>query len=158
LLCIAGLMSVVLGLSIRTLSDAGWICPAGDGLYAVLVYVLVAILIPWKSKTLLAAVTICCDRAVPTSPADAFAVAVTALRRTSLRLVAAEDQSTILRLLAERRADLGVPGVGTVLAAKLLGHIGDITRFPSASNFASYTGTAPLDASSGQQNRHRLNT
>jgi transposase len=51
-----------------------------------------------------------------------------------------------------------IPGVGAVLAAKLLGHIGDITRFPSASHFASYTGTAPLDASSGRQNRHRLNT
>ncbi|WP_284991232.1 IS110 family transposase [Arthrobacter sp. efr-133-TYG-120] len=51
-----------------------------------------------------------------------------------------------------------IPGVGALLAAKLLGHVGDITRFPSASHFASYTGTAPLDASSGNQNRHRLNT
>jgi hypothetical protein len=49
-------------------------------------------------------------------------------------------------------------GVGVVLAAKLLGHVGAITRFPSASHFASYTGTAPLDASSGHQSRHRLNT
>jgi hypothetical protein len=29
-----------------------------------------------------------------------------------------------------------------VLAAKLLGHAGDITRFPSRDHFASYTGTA----------------
>jgi transposase len=40
-------------------------------------------------------------------PADAFAVAVTALRQTNLRPVGAEDQSTILRLLTERRDDLG---------------------------------------------------
>ncbi|MET4097296.1 transposase [Arthrobacter sp. UYCu712] len=40
-------------------------------------------------------------------PADAFAVAVTALRQVNLRPVAAEDQTTILRLLAERRDDLG---------------------------------------------------
>nr|WP_277524190.1 transposase [Arthrobacter sp. ES3-54] len=40
-------------------------------------------------------------------PADAFAVANTALRQTNLRPVAAEDQSTILRLLDERREDLG---------------------------------------------------
>ena len=177
-------------------------------------------------------------------PADAFAVALTGLRQKNLRVVAAEDQTTILRLLAERREDLGherarllnrlhrllrellpggveaglsaekaaaalrtirpatatdavrrelakelltdlrridssiksneahtrtaldassttlqeIPGIGVVLAAKLLGHVGDITRFPSASHFASYTGTAPLEASSGNHNRHRLNT
>ncbi|WP_228122871.1 IS110 family transposase [Saccharothrix syringae] len=49
-------------------------------------------------------------------------------------------------------------GIGVVLAAKLLGHIGDATRFPTAGHFASYTGTAPLDASSGNRVRHRLNT
>ncbi|MDQ0079118.1 ribosomal maturation YjgA family protein [Arthrobacter oryzae] len=61
MLCIAGLMSVVLGLSIRTLSNAAWTGPAGDGLYAVLVYVLVAILIPSRSKVLIAAAafTVC---------------------------------------------------------------------------------------------------
>ena len=46
-------------------------------------------------------------------------------------------------------------GIGVVLAAKLLGHIGDATRFPTAGHFASYTGTAPLDASSGNRIRHR---
>ena len=30
-----------------------------------------------------------------------------------------------------------IPGVGAVLAAKILGHVGDITRFPSASHFTS---------------------
>ncbi len=34
-----------------------------------------------------------------------------------------------------------VLGVGAVLAAKLLGHAGDITRFPDRDHFASYTGT-----------------
>ena len=58
LLCIAGLMSVVLGLRIRTLSDAAWTGPAGDGLYAVLIYVLVAILSPSKSKALIAAAAV----------------------------------------------------------------------------------------------------
>jgi hypothetical protein len=57
-LCIAGLMSIVLGLSIRTLSDAAWTGPAGDGLYAVLIYILVAILIPSKSKVLIGAATL----------------------------------------------------------------------------------------------------
>ena len=50
-----------------------------------------------------------------------------------------------------------VHGVGPVLAAKLLGHAGDITRFPDRDHFASYTGTAPVEASSGDVRRHRLN-
>jgi transposase len=175
---------------------------------------------------------------------DALSVAQVAVHRTDLRVVALEDQTTILRLLSERRDDLahertrllnrlhvllrdlipaGAPqglsadkaaallrtvrpatatqacrrdlardmladlrhidqrlkdnqaqardalaatgttltdihGVGTAIAAKILGHVGDITRFPTADHFASYTGTAPLDASSGDQTRHRLNT
>jgi transposase len=50
-----------------------------------------------------------------------------------------------------------VYGVGPVLAAKLLGQTGDITRFPGRDHFASYTGTAPVEASSGDVRRHRLN-
>ncbi|GJF30359.1 hypothetical protein KNE206_30590 [Kitasatospora sp. NE20-6] len=51
-----------------------------------------------------------------------------------------------------------LPGLGTVLAAKVLGHVGGVTRFPAEHHFASYTGSAPLDASSGNNVRHRLNT
>ena len=50
-----------------------------------------------------------------------------------------------------------VYGVGPVLAAKLVGHAGDIARFPDRDHFASYTGTAPVEASSGDVRRHRLN-
>jgi transposase len=50
-----------------------------------------------------------------------------------------------------------VYGIGPVLAAKLLGHSGDISRFPDRDHFASYTGTAPVEASSGDVRRHRLN-
>jgi len=48
-------------------------------------------------------------------------------------------------------------GLGPVLAAKILGHAGDLTRFPDRDHFASYTGTAPVEASSGDVRRHRLN-
>ena len=34
--------------------------------------------------------------------------------------------------------------------------VGDVARFPSKAHFASWNGTAPLDASSGEQLRHRL--
>lgn len=49
-----------------------------------------------------------------------------------------------------------VVGVGPVTAAMILGEVGNIARFPSNDHFASYTGTAPLDASSGDIVRHRL--
>ncbi|MEU2336134.1 transposase [Streptomyces sp. NPDC013172] len=50
------------------------------------------------------------------------------------------------------------PRPGHRARAKLLGHVGDVTRFATEHHFASYTGTAPLDASSGKNTRHRLNT
>ena len=49
-----------------------------------------------------------------------------------------------------------LPGVGPVVAARTLADVGDIARFADRNRFASWTGTAPLDASSGEQNRHRL--
>lgn len=47
-------------------------------------------------------------------------------------------------------------GVGPLVAARVLVEVGDITRFADRNRFASWTGTAPLDASSGEQVRHRL--
>jgi transposase len=47
-------------------------------------------------------------------------------------------------------------GVGPILAARILGTVGDVARFPSKAHFASYSGTAPLEASSGEAVRHKL--
>ena len=47
-------------------------------------------------------------------------------------------------------------GVGPVVAARVLADVGDIARFADRNRFASWTGTAPLDASSGEHDRHRL--
>ena len=47
-------------------------------------------------------------------------------------------------------------GVGPVSAARTLADVGDIARFADRNRFASWTGTAPLDASPVEQNRHRL--
>ena len=47
-------------------------------------------------------------------------------------------------------------GVGPAVAARVLADVGDVARFPDRNHFASWTGTAPLDASSGEQIRHRL--
>jgi transposase len=47
-------------------------------------------------------------------------------------------------------------GIGTLTAGKILGRVGTIKRFRSAAAFATYTGTAPIDGSSGDVIRHRL--
>lgn len=48
-------------------------------------------------------------------------------------------------------------GIGSVVAAKVLGEVGDPARVRSKGGFAMLTGTAPLEASSGATKRHRLN-
>jgi len=50
-----------------------------------------------------------------------------------------------------------IPGVGPFIAAKILGEVGDPSRVRSKPAFAVLSGTAPLSASSGQVQRHRLN-
>ena len=47
-------------------------------------------------------------------------------------------------------------GIGPAGAARILADVGDVARFPDRDHFASWTGTAPLDASSGEHIRHRL--
>jgi transposase len=47
-------------------------------------------------------------------------------------------------------------GVGPILAARIIGTVGDVGRFPTKAHLASYSGTAPVEASSGEVVRHRL--
>ena len=63
-----------------------------------------------------------------------------------IKAAVAQSNTSLVRLF----------GVGPVLAARFLGEVGDIGRFPSKHYFAAQTGTAPLEASSGQVIRHRL--
>ena len=71
------------------------------------------------------------------------------------RIKTAKKQSTTL--VAETGSGLmRLNGIGPSGAARLLGDIGDVSRFPTKAHFASWNGTAPLDASSGEQTRHRL--
>ena len=48
-------------------------------------------------------------------------------------------------------------GVGPICAATIIGYTGDVNRFDTKAQFASYNGTAPIEASSGARVRHRLN-
>ena len=47
-------------------------------------------------------------------------------------------------------------GVGPIVACMLIGYSGDQSRFTTASRYAAYTGTAPLEFSSGGRTVHRL--
>ena len=88
-------------------------------------------------------------------------------RKTLARALIA-DLRRIDRALAESRkrcADAvaasgttltAIFGISDVIAAMILGHVGDIARFSSADRFASYSGTAPIEVSSGEVTRHRL--
>lgn len=49
-----------------------------------------------------------------------------------------------------------IAGIGPITAARIIGHSGIIARFPDRGHYASYAGTAPIEASSGTVERHRL--
>lgn len=67
-------------------------------------------------------------------------------------------KANIVKVVAEHPTQVGdIRGVGPVLTALILGEVGDVRRFPSRAHFASYTGTAPIDVSSGDHVRHRRN-
>ncbi len=87
------------------------------------------------------------------------------------RRVAAELIADLERIYARKKAAdkelrdlvaatgtslLDLTGIGPSGAARLLVEVADITRFPDRGHFASWNGTAPIDASSGDHVRHRL--
>jgi transposase len=63
-----------------------------------------------------------------------------------IQALAGAQDSTLLQLY----------GIGPSSAALLLADVGNIHRFASRDHLASWNGTTPLDASSGQQQRHQL--
>jgi transposase len=58
---------------------------------------------------------------------------------------------------AEAAELLELPGCGPLTAAQLLGEIAGVERFATDARLAKHSGAAPLPASSGQKQRHRLN-
>ena len=77
------------------------------------------------------------------------------LERVYARKKAADKELKEL-LAATGTTLMDLHGIGPSGAARLLVEVGDITRFPNREHFASWNGTAPIDASSGDQVRHRL--
>ena len=70
-----------------------------------------------------------------------------------LKKIKAELKATIT---ASGSTLMEIYGIGPAAAARILADVGDIARFADRNRFASWTGTAPLDASSGEQIRPRL--
>jgi transposase len=78
------------------------------------------------------------------------------VRRADAELIELKTRITAL-VGAAATTVTDVFGVGPIMAAYLIGYSGDITRFATAGHYARYNGTAPIEASSGPNPRHRLN-
>jgi len=96
--------------------------------------------------------------------ADPASATKTALRRLARRVRALSEEITEADAELERLTATAAPalraqlGVGADVAATLLTAVGDNPeRMRSEAAFAHLCGTAPIPASSGRTNRHRLN-
>ena len=76
--------------------------------------------------------------------------------KTLTRSIGELDRELHARTQAIAPRLLELAGCGPLSAAKLLCEIGPIDRFRSDSQLARHAGVAPLDASSGKHQRHRL--
>src|SRR5437868_9074279 len=76
--------------------------------------------------------------------------------RSLTRTITALDRELEQRTQAIAPTLLELPGCGAVTAAKLLAEIGPVDRFKSDAQLARHSGVAPLEASSGRIQRHRL--
>ena len=76
--------------------------------------------------------------------------------RTLERKIADLDRRIEAEVEASGTSLIEIFGIGPILAAKIIGTVGSVARFPTKAHFASYSGTAPVEASSGEVVRHRL--
>ncbi len=76
--------------------------------------------------------------------------------RSLTRTILALERELQTRIETTAPALLALPGCGALSAAKLLGEIGPIERFDTDAQLARHAGVAPLEASSGKYQRHRL--
>ena len=76
--------------------------------------------------------------------------------RSLTKAIGELDQELQQRATTVAPALLELPGCGAVTAAKLLAEIGPISRFKTDAQLARHSGVAPLEASSGKSQRHRL--
>lgn len=78
------------------------------------------------------------------------------LERLDTQIKALRKQ--LIQIVEDRRSTLpDIDGIAALGASKILAETLDVRRFPSRHHCASYTGTAPVDVSSGDNERHKLN-
>ena len=96
----------------------------------------------------------------PTSPTELTRHAVALEHLEDLRRVdgqLAESRKRIVDAVAASGTSVtDIVGVGPIVAAMVIGYTGDVRRFPTRHRYASYTGTAPIEMSSGPRVIHRL--
>jgi transposase len=97
------------------------------------------------------------------TPADAVAQARLQLAAEfldDLRRLDAQLRGTRKKLTIAVRASgttlTDIFGVGPVIAATVIGAVGEVSRFASRDRFAACNGTAPVEVSSGNRTIHRL--
>ncbi|HZT90623.1 MAG TPA: transposase [Gaiellaceae bacterium] len=81
---------------------------------------------------------------------------IEALRRLDLEIRQLEREIA----QSVKALDSGLPklvGISYLGAARIIGEVGDISRIQTKARFARMNGTAPIPASSGKTQRHRLN-
>jgi transposase len=81
-------------------------------------------------------------------------------RLERIRALDAEVKEITREIRAKVRATgtglVALVGVSDLIAARIVGEVGDVGRIETKDRFARLNGTAPIPASSGQTHRHRL--
>ena len=92
--------------------------------------------------------------------ADAARIEVATALLEDLRRIDQQRGDTrgrLTRMVAASSTSLtDIYGVGPIIAATVLGLVGDIGRFATREHFAAYNGTAPIEVSSGNRRIYRL--
>lgn len=100
------------------------------------------------------------DSICPATPAEAARVDIAREHLDDLRRLDAQLIASRRRIMAAVEASgtevTDIMGVGPVVAAMVIGYTGDVDRFATRNHYASYTGTAPVELSSGPKIVHRL--
>jgi len=96
----------------------------------------------------------------PSGPAARARRELAAEFLADMRRLDAQRRDTRTKLAAAMQASgttlTGIFGIGPVIAAAILGTVGDTSRFADRDRFAAYNGTAPVEVSSGGRTIHRL--
>ena len=99
-------------------------------------------------------------RITPADPAARARCELAVEFLADLRYLDTQIRGTRDRITAAVRASsttlTEIFGVGPVIAAAIVGAVGEVSRFADRNRFAAYNGTAPVEVSSGGRKIHRL--